>query len=431
MGPSSARSLESRQTDMNSLRKWSIRVWILVGLAAAMVTASCAGTAPRPAALHSSFASGFVTTSLGTWSTAAAVRVQRDGYIVTAGEKEAAGREQISVARYTSGGRLDNKFGKHGIVTTSIGPVAGIDSGAALALQRDGNIVIAGSGTIAGRLAFAAVRLTRSGALDQSFARGGIATIPIGTSSIANAVIIDPSGDILLGGVATVNGGKRFAVARLLPDGSLDPSFGIHGVSLLGQPDAGAWGMARQRNGRLVLAGWRTVDGRTVYMAAGATPNGTPDEGFGTNGVVTIPIGSAARADAIVRQPNGELVMTGDATVGGARTVATVRLRADGSIDRTFGSDGITAFSKGWGVNAIAVDSAGHILLAGGGPNLVALAPNGTFDRTLTGGGSSLHGVGAGASANGVAAEPDGHFVLAGATQLDGRIQQLLVRVKG
>jgi uncharacterized delta-60 repeat protein len=401
-------------------------------VAAVIGIAACGAAMTERVQSHGSFAHpGYVTIADGTWASAAAVRVQPNGYIITAGEARIGRTTRILVSRYTPSGGVDSAFGKGGTATISIGGVAGVDSGAALALQPDGKIVVAGSGRLAGGLAFAAVRLTPRGTLDKTFGHGGIVTIPIGQSAIANAVVFEPSGRILLGGVATVDGVDHFAVVRLLPDGSLDSRFGAGGVSLVTSPNAGAWGMVLEPDGRPVLAGWGTVNGRIVYMVASMTPSGAPDPSFGNQGVLMVPFGADARADAIALEPDGQLVVSGDATLKGIRTVVTMRLRADSSIDRSFGSRGVVMFAKGWGVNGIAGDTSGHILLAGGGPSLVVLNPDGSFDNEFGSGGVFRHRIGRIASANDVAISRAGHFILAGAAEVDGKVKEFVMRVKG
>jgi uncharacterized delta-60 repeat protein len=371
---------------------------------------------------------GFVTTAYGDWTTAAAVLIKADGRIVTAGETHIHGEDEILVACYKPNGGLDTRFGRDGLVAVHVGSHAGVDSGAALAVQPDGKILIGGSGSVHARLVFTVVRLTSHGSLDDTFGNRGIVTVPIGTSAIANAVALLPDGRIILGGVATVNGTKHVAAARLMPNGREDPSFGASGFSVLGPPNAAAWGVIRERNGRLVFAGWRSVAGASEYMVLGARPNGVLDTTFGQHGVDTFAIGSSAWGDAIAQQPNGDLIVTGDAVVNGAKAVATLRLGPDGSLDRSFGTGGITTFSRGWGVNGIAVDSTGNVLLAGGGPSLVVLKPSGTPDRSFRPLGTFRPSIGHAASANSVAIGPNGRFVLVGTTQWKGGWRELLVR---
>ena len=95
-------------------------------------------------------------------------------------------------------------------------------------------------------------RYTAAGALDASFADGGVADalLPAGTGR-ANAVAVDRRGRILVAGQA----GDEMAVARLAAGGGLDPAFGTAGVTLL-DPGAGvdaARAIALDGAGRIVV----------------------------------------------------------------------------------------------------------------------------------------------------------------------------------
>ena len=95
----------------------------------------------------------------------------------------------------------------------------------AVAVQPDGKIVVAGlAATVAGQITdFALVRYNPDGTLDQSFGNHGIVTTDIGGDDVAVALAIQADGKIVAAGTA----GEHIALARYMPDGSLDPTFGI------------------------------------------------------------------------------------------------------------------------------------------------------------------------------------------------------------
>jgi uncharacterized delta-60 repeat protein len=387
-----------------------------------------AGALAATGTLDTTFgSSGYAVTPIGTWSAAAAVAVQPDGKIVTAGESQLNGVDVITATRMTAGGQLDQTFGKRGIVTVAIGGAAGVDSGAGLALQPDGKIVIAGTGEPNGSPTFAVVRLTSTGALDTAFGQCGVATVPIGGAAIANAVAVQPNGQIVVGGTANVSGTNHFAVTRLNANGTLDTTFGTRGVTTLA-PAGGAWGMVLQPNGAVVLAGPETYNGTQAYMAARVLANGTLDPSFGQGGIVTTPIGLTATPDAVALQADGKIVITGDATTS-TGVVATERLNPDGSLDATFGSGGIASFN-GAGVNAVAIDGSGRIVLAGVGAAAVRLDGDGSIDTTFGAGGLAIYQyAGNESAANGLAFDASGRIVLAGAATVNGSPEVLVLRL--
>jgi uncharacterized delta-60 repeat protein len=299
--------------------------------------------------------------------------------------------------------------------------------------------VIAGTGTGNGGLNFAAVRLRRDGSLDSSFGNGGIATVAIGGSAIANAVSIQPGdGKIVLAGTALVSpmagrpGHNEFAVARLNGNGAIDTSFGTSGTTTL-SPPAAAWGMVRQSDGKFVLAGQEEYNGTSAYMAARVLPDGAVDSGFGNGGIVTVPIGSNAIGDAIALQGNGKLILAGSAYIGNAVTATTVRLGPNGSLDRGYGSGGIASIPYAHAINAVTVDAQARILLAGTGATAVRLKPDGSADQSFGSSGIFTAQLGTSAdAANGVTIQPaDGKIVLSGVAHVGGRAVLSVVRLSG
>jgi uncharacterized delta-60 repeat protein len=242
---------------------------------------------------------------------------------------------------------------------------------------------------------------------------------------MATAILVQPDGKLVLGGAAYSNGANHFAAVRLNASGSLDRTFGTNGIALLGLVGS-AWGMVRQSNGSLVLAGQGTsTSSADKYLVARLTAKGTMDTTFGQGGVAAITVGAQAMGDAVALQSDGKIVVTGGADDGGS-IIATARLTSSGSLDTTFGTRGISEFSGG-GVNAVAIDSSGRILLAGVGA-IVRLLPAGGMDSSF--GTSGVQFLNDSMAVNGVALQPlDGKIVAAGAVSLSGRVQVAVARL--
>ncbi len=381
--------------------------------------------------LDGSFAgSGYSVQQLGSWVGAVASVVQPDGKIVTAGEASINGTSEMVSTRLNPNGSMDTSYGIGGWVIININ---GSSAANAIKLQPDGKIVLAGTGNGDGKLDFAAVRLNPNGSLDPSFGNGGIATVPIGSAAIANALTIAPDGKLALGGTATLTH-NEFAAARLNPNGSLDPTFGQNGTTTL-PPPAAAWGMVQQNDGKLILAGQTTTpNNNQAYIAARLTTTGTLDTSYGSSGIVTIPIGSWAQANAIALQPtDGKTIITGNAYTD-ADVAATVRLTSTGALDPTFGTGGISTFTYWNAVNAVAIQPGdGKIVIGGTGATAARLNPNGTLDQTFGSTGVTTIRVGSSSdAANGVTVEPgDGKIVLVGTAVIAGRAQLSVIRLSG
>ena len=168
---------------------------------------------------------------------AEAVALQEDGRIVAAGRSCAPphGRTEcrLAVARYLPDGRLDPSFAG-GIVLLRFGSAV-FNEASAVAIQRDGKIVVAGrsgqSTRRPSRLALA--RFLRNGRLDRSFGSGGrvLTQIRRGRFDAAAALVLARRGKILAAG-QTGSGPYSpgdFAFARYRLDGRLDRTFGKAG----------------------------------------------------------------------------------------------------------------------------------------------------------------------------------------------------------
>src|SRR6185436_12159814 len=142
---------------------------------------------------------------------------------------DAAGSTNMALARYNPNGTLDSGFGTGGKVTTSFtGQFHGIR---AIALQSDGKIVAAGF-TFETNSNFALARYNSDGMLDGTFGTGGKVTTDFSPGAVdeAHAVVIEPGGRIIAGGIGTVAGNAlEFALVRYGSDGTPDSSFGSAG----------------------------------------------------------------------------------------------------------------------------------------------------------------------------------------------------------
>lgn len=193
---------------------------------------------------------GVVTTNVspGNFDAAQSVAIQLDDKIVTVG---AAGGE-VSVLRYNGDGSLDAGFDTDGIVTTSV--TGNSDSGSGVALQPDGKILVCGVGAgSGGNTDVGVIRYNPDGSLDLSFNGNGIVITNVAGVDRGNAVALQSNGQII---VAADVGGE-FGVLRYNADGSLDPGFDGDGIvtTLVGAGSNSVNGLAIQPDGRIVVVG--------------------------------------------------------------------------------------------------------------------------------------------------------------------------------
>lgn len=167
--------------------------------------------------------------------------------------------------RVTAGGAPDPGFGYAGIVTADFGgEEAALDG----VLQPDDKIVLAGTG--GGNSGV--VRLNANGAFDSSFGNNGIQVVPLSAlrPDGATAIALQSDGKILIGGSAQEPGvTDNFGTARLLPNGSFDPSFGAGGIAITGFGGIShqVTSLGIQPGNRIVAAGYRLTNDFTLDIA--------------------------------------------------------------------------------------------------------------------------------------------------------------------
>jgi len=385
-----------------------------------------ATTTAQPGSLDATFGTGGkVTTDFGSLSDRGyAVAIQPDGKIVVAGESNNGSDRDLAIARYDPDGTLDNTFGTEGKVTTDF---AGADDyGWSVAIQPDGKIVVAGNTGSLLAFDFAVVRYNADGTLDNSFGTDGKVTTNLGAGeNYGQSVAIQPNGKIVVAGASGSGPNYDFALARYNADGTLDNGFGTDGkvtTDFGTGPDFGK-GVAIQPDGKIVVAGESIND----FALARYNTDGTLDNSFGANGLVTTDFGSTIdHGQAIAIQPDGKIVVAGESNFD----FAVARYNTDGTLDNSFGLDGKVAtdfgsdYDRGWSV-AIQLD--GKIIVAGymlNGPDhdfaLARYNTDGTLDISFSADGKVTTAIGTSDDyGRSVAIPPDGKIVLAGLTGSD------------
>jgi len=357
--------------------------------------------------LDSSFdADGKVTTNFGGYYAAAdAVAVQSNGKIVAAGSAgDEPGGDEIAVARYNANGSLDVAFGGDGKVTTGGGNGNHLGYGVAAA---SGKILVAGWANNVNSDDFALARFDDDGGLDAGFAAGGVATVDFNAGDDrAAAMAVQTDGKIVLAGHTLRGNNSDFAVTRYCPDGRPDngtncgsAGFGVGGkmTTDFGGNDYGA-AVLIQPDGDIVVVGYTRSCPNSDFAVARYNADGSPDTSFDGDGKATVDF--SGRWDdgmGVARQLDGKLVVVGmsRATYDTA-DFALVRFCVDGKLDDgvncggpAFGVAGKTTtdfFGAADGATAVAVQKDGRIVVAGeanGKSNDFALArycPDGKLD---------------------------------------------------
>lgn len=330
---------------------------------------------------------------------ARAVRVMPDNGVLVAGSLSTSSHADFGLVKLRADGSFDTTFGepdigtvRKGFVRLDIGGPTFHDNAYAMAVQKDGRIVVAGTtpvfhdGFNYNQVALA--RFTADGAVDTTFGGGdgvvildpffGAAADVLATIALDQAGNPGADGRIVVGGYTY---GRNCAfLARVNANGSVDTTFGSNGRVIL--VDANTGGV---RTGMSLLYSARiAADGKLVALGQGGdrgmtvmrfSANGVLDASFGSNGRSTIKISSAADYDvpaALALQGNGKIVAAGYATsraTGSPHDDFFIgRWLANGAIDTGFGDAGSKAVqvsTRDDSAYAVAVEPSGN-LLAGG-----------------------------------------------------------------
>ncbi len=200
---------------------------------------------------------GKVTTNVGgrTDLTSAAV-LQPDGGIVLTGRvsDDSVGAD-VGLVRYEGNGSPDTSFGIQGIVRTNL---ASLPSD--VALQPDGKILVAVRAVVGGTTIFGVVRFEGDdGDVDTGFGTDGLATAGFSTlNDYPAAVVVQSDGKIVVAGQSSNLTNPDFAIARFVDGGTLDGSFDSDGKLTVDFFDSfdGAECAAIQTDGKIVVGGF-------------------------------------------------------------------------------------------------------------------------------------------------------------------------------
>ncbi|MBS1746571.1 MAG: T9SS type A sorting domain-containing protein [Bacteroidetes bacterium] len=279
---------------------------------------------------------------------------------------------KVGLAKYKKNGELDSSFGNNGIVITSVSQNA--NSASDMVVQPDGKIVVCGyiiNAPNEARQLFL-VRYLPGGSLDNNFGDGGIVILVdiYGDESLAtvNALALQKNGQI----VVSLSDAKS-TVYRFNTDGSLDKTFGNNGSAYFQSTDDAVKGLNTvmlvvQPDDKIIGCGNGLLkkDASEYYMAASRlNADGSIDSSFGNNGIQHVIFGGqTSDCRSMVLQSDGKIILAGRAL----GTMAMTRLNANGTIDSGFGENGqviLTGVEGSGASNSVALQKDNKIILGG------------------------------------------------------------------
>lgn len=285
------------------------------------------------------------------------VVVQPDGKILVAGWATSPAGPLMFVWRLFPDGSPDLSFGSSD--GRSVIDINGtVEECYAMALQPDGKIVIAG-GINNIEVGFLVVRLNATdGLVDNTFGNGGFTVVPFSSTSFAYDLAIQADGKILAAGITTEGLNVDAALARLNPDGSHDNSFSFDGKVVTSvNDDDWIQGLHVDANGKITVAG-STEPGigqfNTLLMRYNS--DGSLDNTFGINGIVETDMAPALDEFYNLTVDGAGSIFATGALYNGSTNMLLAKFNPDGSLDNSFSFNGYvdTDFSndddRGWDV---------------------------------------------------------------------------------
>lgn len=282
-----------------------------------------------------------------------------------------------------------------------------------------------------------------AGAGQTGFGENGLVTISIPDFADVNGVdiVIDNLGRIVVSGAVgdffALFNTQEIAVARLLPDGSLDTAFDDDGSAVTafgGSSIHHMGGLALDDLNRIVVSAWavNVNPGLGEFGLARFTADGTADVTFDLDGHLTTAFPDAfAAANDVAIMADGDIVAVGSADPDdGPQMGGIARYNSSGALEVAFGNGGLvtTVFPThelltGW--EAVAVDADQRIVTAGAvmDPRNAAVArylADGGLDPAFGDGGRVLVDFGQLSEFNAVAHDQEGRVVLAGCVLVPG-----------
>ena len=257
-------------------------------------------------------------------------------------------------------GHLNQSFGSFGKVIHDAGfPDERIN---AVAIQSDDKIVCSGYSWDQVNTCFIVSRFLPDGRPDLTFGATGTVLISFNGNDEANSVAVRPDGKIMVAGFTwDPNGNLDFAAVRLNSDGSPDHSFGDSGKLVF---DFSHYdyhkSMILQPDGKIVLSGNTQIGTQTDFLIVRFHENGSLDVSFGTDGVVVTDLsGGNDFVGQLLLQEDGKLVVIGSgANPASGYSFAFSRYNDNGSLDSYFGTGGITLDNSPVGLHNILLTGA-------------------------------------------------------------------------
>lgn len=336
---------------------------------------------------------GKVTTQIGTGTVGISYSlVQPDGKILLSGTTSTGADDlgtnqpytKIAIARLNSDGSPDTGFQTGGKVFGQYIPGNG---NFFLGLQSTGKIIQGALLSNYNPNVFALIRYNANGTIDSSFGELGLVTMNV-TNGI-NSFIVLPNDKILIAANTFQNGNPISMLLRYTSDGSPDKSFDFSQNELIADTSGDLLNILCATiltDGKILIAG---IVGFSNNGLMRLDSNGLRDSTFGINGVVIQPYKkNEIMPWILIKESNGKIILLSNefSSVGAGDSINLVEYTSEGLQDTDFGSAGelILPFEYFYG-NSLVIQNDQKILVAASYSDriIIRINANGTIDSTF------------------------------------------------
>ena len=277
-------------------------------------------------------------------------------------------------------------------------------TGTSVAIDNKNRIVVTGQ-TIDtdGEVSMFTTRYLPDGKIDNSYFRGNITTLYIPEKiTTGRSVAIDSNDNIVVTGeIDDYTNTPIMFIAKYLPNGNLDPSFGDDGVItkqyIPGELTIGYSVAIDRKNSIVVTGSTRYNNDKSSMFITRYLSDGTLDNNF--DGVIfkQYTPGKDTFGQSVAIGINDTIVVTGTTVDNNdINSMYITRYLADGQIDLSFADNGVTKYTnnKFTGGVSVAIDSIGRIVVTGvtgesqttNSMFITRYAPDGILDNSFSGG---------------------------------------------
>lgn len=290
------------------------------------------------------------------------VLIQPDNKILVIGRIFDSGKNNFFVTRLNQDGSYDTNFGNNGIVIQSIGIEFDISSD--LALQTDGKILVTGNSKNGVVYGFATIRLNSNGVIDTTFGNLGIVLYSNTGQKAARSIGVQTDGKIVVVG----NSSNTLLVLRYNNNGTLDTNFDIDGILNTTIPIStnlptsqfveNKTNLNILSNGKILVSATTTNDFGLIQLNS----NGSLDTTFGTNGITQFTNANNEKSCFLIVKPNGKIITGGTSNDAGITTykILSNLISSNGILES---STYFNAFLSSDRVKSILVQSSGKIIV--------------------------------------------------------------------